>query len=42
LQYAPSGSALDVSYCLSVAESPSQPHSTIHSMMLYAPNIASP
>lgn len=42
LQYAPSGSALDVSYCLSVTESPSQPHTTIHSMTLYAPNIPSP
>jgi hypothetical protein len=35
-------SALNVSYCLQVAESPSQPHTTIHSMAMYAPNVPSP
>ena len=42
LQYATGNGALSVSYCLEVAESPSQPHPVIHSMMLYAPNVASP
>jgi hypothetical protein len=30
-----------VSYCLQIAESASQPHNVIHTMALYAPNIAS-
>jgi hypothetical protein len=38
-QYGSSG--MSVSYCLQVTESPSQPHSVIHSMALYAPNVAS-
>ncbi len=42
LTYAYSSAGLTVSYCLEVAESPSQPHGVIHSMMLYAPNIVSP
>lgn len=41
LQYAPSGAGLTASYCLSVAESPSAPHVLIHSLVLYAPNVAS-
>ena len=42
IQYTTGSGGLNVSYCLRVAESASQPHSTIHTMALYAPNIASP
>ena len=42
LQWGGGGSGFSVSYCLQIAESSSKPHGVIHSMMLYAPNIASP
>ncbi len=42
IQWQYGGSGMTVSYCLQVTESPSQPHSVIHSMALYAPNVASP
>lgn len=39
-QYASAG--MTASYCLTAQESPSSPHSLIHSLALYAPNVASP
>jgi len=42
IQYTTGNGAMSVSYCLQIAESASQPHAVIHSMALYAPNIASP
>ena len=39
-QYGSSG--MTVSYCLAAKESPSSPHSLIHSFALYAPNVLSP
>jgi hypothetical protein len=42
MQYAWSGAGMTTSYCLSVAESPSAPHSVIHSLTLYAPNVLAP
>jgi hypothetical protein len=42
VEYATGNGGLSVSYCLQIAESPSQPHTMIHTMALYAPNIASP
>ncbi len=42
VQYGTGNGPMSVSYCLQVAESPSQPHPVIHSMMLYAPSVASP
>ncbi len=42
LSYGYGTGGLTVSYCLTVAESPAQPHAVIHSMMLYAPNVLSP
>ena len=41
IQYTTGNTAMSVSYCLQIAESASQPHTTIHTMSLYAPNIAS-
>jgi hypothetical protein len=42
IQYSTGNGPMSVSYCIHVAESASQPHSVIHSMDLYAPDIASP
>jgi hypothetical protein len=42
IQYTTGNGGFSVSYCLQIAESASQPHSVIHSMALYAPDIASP
>jgi hypothetical protein len=42
IQYATGNGPMSVSYCVQVAESPTQPHGTIHSMMLYAPSVPSP
>jgi hypothetical protein len=42
IQYATGNGGLDVTYCLQIAESASQAHGVIHTMALYAPNIASP
>lgn len=42
LQYALDSTGMNASYCLSAAESPSAPHTMIHSLMIYAPNVASP
>lgn len=36
-----SGSGESVSYCVSVTEDPTVPQATVHSLMLYAPNVAS-
>jgi hypothetical protein len=42
IQYGTGNGPMSVSYCLQIAESASQPHNVIHTMALYAPNIASP
>lgn len=39
LDYTTGSGGLTTTYCIQVAESPSQPHSIIHSMQLYAPNV---
>ena len=41
ITYAASASGVTTSYCLSVAENPASPHTVIHSLQLYAPNVAS-
>lgn len=41
IEYAPSASGMEASYCLSVAEPAAQPHAVLHAIRLYAPHVAS-
>jgi hypothetical protein len=42
IEIANGANGLDVTYCISVAESASSPHPLIHSLQLYAPHVPTP
>jgi hypothetical protein len=41
LEYAPTSTGVDTSYCLSVAEAAGSPHPLLHAVQIYVPNLVS-
>lgn len=42
IKYEYVGSSMRVSYCIAVTETPTEPHTIVHSVKLYVPNLDSP